>query len=576
MPKGIPTKMKRCKICNELFLPSYSAQTICDKDHIVSCPICGKPMIWNSTAKIPPCSKECKRILRRQNNMKKYGVDHPMKLKEVREKQYRTMKDRYGVEHALQSSELKNKAMETNSKKFGTDWAIANEEVHNRAKETMKKKYGAPTTLQSKELRKKYEYTMNATYGVSNPMKCEEIRNKSKDTLKYKYGVDNPMKCEEIRNRMSNTIRKRLPSEWEDIKNKCKTTWMNNLGVDNPSKDKQVIDKITDTFLRKYGVKRAIEVPEFRNKMINTMIERYGVPYFVQDLKGNQGKISNINKKFAKKLEERNIPYELEFPLGNKNFDFHILGTNLLIEIDPTYTHNIIGNHWNKNGINPNYHLNKSQLAEDNGYHCIHIFDWDDEDKIIDIIEPNKRIIYARKTNIYHIDNKYADEFLNKNHIQGTCKGMTLCLGLVYEDELVQLMTFGPSRYSKSHSMELLRLCSLPHVRVIGGASKLFSYAVNYYELDNIISYCDRSKFNGGVYSNIGMIKIRDTSPQEVWSYKDRRITANLLRQRGFDQLFNTNYGKNTSNDRLMIENGWLPVFDCGQYVYEYRINNRS
>ena len=34
---------------------------------------------------------------------------------------------------------------------------------------------------------------------------------------------------------------------------------------------------------------------------------------------------------------------------------------------------------------------------------------------------------------------------------------------------------------------------------------------------------------------------------------------------------FGTNYGKGTSNEQLMLDNGWLPVYDCGQAVYEFR-----
>ena len=126
-------------------------------------------------------------------------------------------------------------------------------------------------------------------------------------------------------------------------------------------------------------------------------------------------------------------------------------------------------------------------------------------------------------------------------------------------------------RYDKKHDLELLRLCTKRGFSVIGGASKLMKEAVTRFEVDNVISYCDRSKFNGIVYENIGMKKIRETAPQEIWSNGQDKITANLLRQRGFDQLFGTNYGKGTSNEQLMMEHGWLPIFDCGQAVYEFR-----
>lgn len=40
------------------------------------------------------------------------------------------------------------------------------------------------------------------------------------------------------------------------------------------------------------------------------------------------------------------------------------------------------------------------------------------------------------------------------------------------------------------------------------------------------------------------------------------------MMSRGYDQLFNINYGKGTSNGQLMLENGWLLVYDCGQPAY--------
>lgn len=57
---------------------------------------------------------------------------------------------------------------------------------------------------------------------------------------------------------------------------------------------------------------------------------------------------------------------------------------------------------------------------------------------------------------------------------------------------------------------------------------------------------------------------------QKIWSKGNIRITDNLLRQRGYDQLFKTTYGKGTNNEQLMLNNGWLPIYDCGQSVYEY------
>ena len=311
------------------------------------------------------------------------------------------------------------------------------------------------------------------------------------------------------------------------------------------------------------------------------MYEKYGVD--------NIGKLktkhTSVSLPQARKLESNNeqnnklhellnivTQYKLvvnqNFLIENRSYDLIIPDQNVLIEIDPTYAHNSFGNHWDENGLDKYYHRDKTELAEKHGYRCIHVFDWNDIDKIVESLQP-KTTLYARKCKIFKIKNEVCDEFLKKYHFQGTCRGQLLCLGLVYCDELVEVMTFGKPRYSKKHDVELLRLCTKPEYRVVGGASKLFKFATEYYGLHNIISYCDRSKFSGQVYEQLGMSLIRKTPPQEVWCDGKNKITANLLRQRGFDQLFHTNYGKGTNNNQLMLEHGWLPIYDCGQLVYE-------
>ena len=569
MPRGKPTKTKPCAICGDMFLPDKPSSKICNKDHIVYCPICGKEMIWNTTRKVEPCSAECRKENRRRLNIEKYGCEHPMQNKEVQRHYKEAMLKKYGVESPLQSKEIKQKAIQSNRERFGADWALSNETVQRKGRQTMVERYGAPTTLQSDELRSKVECTMEHRYGQSNASNVPELCEARKQTNLKRYGTDNPMQNPEIaaKSAASRTISS------EEIWNKSKQTWLSNLGVDNPSKDPKVIDKMTETFLSRYGVKRAAQLPEFREKMQQTMISRYGVPYYCMTdeyKNSNHFRISHINEKFAAMLDDNQIKYELEYPLSTKSFDFILPDQNILIEIDPTYTHNIVGNHWNKNGIDPNYHFKKSQIASDHGYRCIHIFDWDDKDKIIDMLSPKKRV-YARKCEIYKLNADVAVKFLNEYHLQGSCRGQLLCLGLVYQNELLQVMTFGKPRYDKHHDVELLRLCTKPGYTVIGGASRLFSYATNEFGLNNIISYCDRSKFTGAVYEKLGMRLIRTSPPQEVWSQDSRRVTANLLRSRGYDQLFKTNYGKGASNEQLMLENGWLPVYDCGQYVYEYK-----
>lgn len=344
-------------------------------------------------------------------------------------------------------------------------------------------------------------------------------------------------------------------------------------GVEHPMQNPEVQQRHRDAMKSKYGVEFALQQPDMQHKQrtssYNTCIENIQTcfPY----LQSSGDTVSKLTKFIVDALQSKNIPVSLGRQFENSSYDICVEANKTLIEIDPTYAHNSCSTQSGQ-PKEKYYHSDKTKLAKKYGYRCIHIFDWDDLDSIINLLLP-KQCIYARKLDIWAINRKFGDNFLKQNHLQGTCRGQLLYLGLVdpQDHQLYQIMTFGKSRYSKQHDIELLRLCTLSGYRVIGGASKLFKFATQNYGLSNIISYCDLSKFNGDVYTAMGMHKLRQTPPAKVWSKGTLKVTNNLLHQRGFDQLFHTNFGRGASNEELMLKHGWLPVYDCGQAVYEYK-----
>ena len=169
--------------------------------------------------------------------------------------------------------------------------------------------------------------------------------------------------------------------------------------------------------------------------------------------------------------------------------------------------------------------------------------------------------MFARNCVIKEVETETANIFLNKYHLQGSSRGNIVNIGLFDKsNELVELMTFGKPRYNANFQWELLRLCSSKNV--VGGSAKIRS----------IVSYCDIAKFDGNTYKSLGFTELRKSKPCKHWyclkNNSRKHITDNLLRQRGFDQLFSTNYGKGTSNTELMLKNNYVVVFDCGQMTF--------
>lgn len=566
-----------CKICGEPFITSCKTQKICDKQHYRHCKNCGTPIPFKRPSdRNVFCSRECSRAFTKKQNIEKYGVEHPMQNASVKEHFKESMLRTYGVESPLQSDAIKQRAIRTNQQKFGTDWAIANQDVYSAGRKTMEDRYGAPYTLQSPTLVRRVKDTMQEKYGADNPTRVPEIVERIRATNIAKYGVPNPMQLREIADKGVAAKVARYGTEYKKkFALKSRDTVIRRYGVTNVSYLPSTIDKITDTFMRRYGVKRAVPIPEFAEKMKQTTLARYGVPYFVLTdeylLNNGHFVVSTANRKFARILEAYGIHCEFEYVIGTKRYDVFIPSKNVVIELDPTYTHNTIGNHWNHKGISPKYHLDKTNVATDAGYRCIHIFDWDNQFDIVNLLL-NKQRIQARACSVKEIsDTSVIKEFETNYHLQGYCRGQTVCYGLYYQDELMQIMTFGLPRYNKNYQWELLRLCTKTGYYVIGGAERLFKHFLKDHDPSSIISYCDKAKFSGDVYSKLGFTHHHDTAPTKVWSHGSEKITNNLLLRRGFDQLFNTDYGKGADNEELMLSHGWLPVYDCGQGVYVWR-----
>ena len=408
-------------------------------------------------------------------------------------------------------------------------------------------------------------------------------REKAKLTCIEKYGVENVSQIAGVqeKNKLLKIEMYGSVNNWP----KGQQTRIENCGSLEESY-KATHESVTKTCLERYGCIRPISIPEIKEKARENFKakfqEIYGVDSYFEwgDAKRSNGsKNSSFNLKFSSLLDSFNVEYSSEFYLNGKWFDFKLYDN--LIEINPSPTHNSTWSPFGDTheGIDKNYHLEKTKLALNNNYRCIHIFDWDDKEKIIKSLLP-KTTVYARKCEIKEVTKKDIDNFLNNYHFQNTCRGQNIKLGLYYKDELIQIMTFGRPRYNQKYEWELLRLCTKFEYKVVGGAEKLFKYFIKNYNPKSIISYCDNSKFSGDVYNRLGMnIKSKGTPTKHWYNVKDNtHISNNLLLKNGFDRLlgdkYGSTYGKGTSNEELMILHNFVEIYDCGQssYIWEEKI----
>jgi len=511
-----------------------------------------------------------------ETNIKRYGVKAPSQNDNIKDKAKKTNLKRYGYYSSAMSPDVKEKAARTNLKRYGYYSSAMAPEIKEKQKKTNLERYGAVSPSFNKVVKDKKKQTTLKHFNVEYPLQSEEVKQKSKETCLEKYGTEYAIQSEEVQERVIKTNIEKYgvehASQSDIIKEKSKKIFIEKYGVDNPSKSEVIKEKRAETNRKRYGNETYFKTKDFLNKVSDTCQERYGVPWpcMIPEVREASSNDSKPNRDFAELLESKSIKYKREFHISSYSYDFKIM--NKLIEIDPYPTHNSLWGLFGEDSKkDADYHQKKSRTAEVLGYQVIHIFDWDNPEKIVKNLLLSKDKVYARKLKVYNIPKDEVREFLNEYHLQGTCNGQSICLGLRdISGELMSLMTFGKPRYNKNYQYELLRYCSSKNV--IGGAQKLFKHFIKEYNPESIISYCDRSKFRGDVYNKLGFILALEGKPSKHWfGMRDKRhITDNLLRQRGFDQLFNANYGKGTSNEELIIKAEYVPIYDCGQDTYTW------
>lgn len=507
------------------------------------CHICGKLCnVKSDYSFFETCSKECGRIIAAKNTSLSYKDKSKDEKEKIKEKRKQTCLEKYGTTSNLNSESTLNSRKEKfngsispfNLKSIRDDIALNNSKKHN---------------------------------GQVNAFQWEETKNKIKETKQFKYGnekYNNIEKAQETNINKYGVNTFLITSECKELsKQKAQELY----GVDYFSQANEIKEKIMNTNKIKYGKDYYIQTDEFKEKSRQACLEAYGVEYncLRKEVRDKSRGKSKINAEWKDYLGITNE----EIVLGRYSYDLECNGT--LIEINPTITHNstlsIFKNDIPKDSM---YHYNKTKFANDKGYRCINVWDWDNTTKIKNLI-CNKNKLYARKLILKEIELKECNKFLNMYHLQNTCKGQEIRLGLYNNAELIQLMTFGKSRYNKKYEWELLRLCTKPEYYVVGGANKLFSYFITKYNPSSIISYCDKSKFTGDVYLRLGMKLLKWNKPSKHWynPKTQRHILDSLLRQRGYSQLHkDTIHKKGESNELLMLEAKYLEVYDAGQATY--------
>lgn len=253
--------------------------------------------------------------------------------------------------------------------------------------------------------------------------------------------------------------------------------------------------------------------------------------------------------------------------------DIYIPSKNIAIELDGISWHSFS---YHESKEERELHLTKTTEAEKLNIQLLHFWcvEWSQKESIVKSIIKSKLglndTIYARKCKIKEISSKEADKFFNNNHLSGNSK-TTYYIGLMYNDVLVHVSSFGKARYSKDHDYELVRSASILNNNVVGGLGKCLSYFVKTYcdKGDKILSYADKRYSNGRSYLAVGFEYIGNSTPG-YWWIKNKNIwhRSKFMKKELHKHL--ENFDSTKSEATNMFEHNYRRLWDCGNLKFEY------
>lgn len=487
----------------------------------------------------------------RQTNIEKYGGISPFSDKRVQEKSKETKRNRYNNENYNNRDKYRQTCMDI----YGVDNTFKSELIKDKSRKTMKDRYGVEFTTQSSELQEKIKKTNRERFGVDYMFNRKEVQEKGKQTMKEKYGFESPFARMAYLKQHNCTIENEITTQ--DLMNRYGvyqqtiTSLTHELNVpyrifyDKFIYSKDVIAIFDNYFNRdRYHSRAETEICEFIKSICN----------------------------FTVLINDRNI-------LSGNELDLYVVEKSVAIEFDGIYWHNDL----NKP---KNYHLEKTVSCEKKNIRLIHIYesDWRDKKDICKSIIASalgvyKNKYFARKLDIGVIDKNEAREFYNINHIQGFEGYADVNLALFYNNKIIQCCSFKIKGFHSGET-ELIRMATLLNCQVVGGFSKLVSYFVKNYQFNNLISYINRSLFDGKGYLNSGFEIVHYNPPSYYVVYHETLYHKSKFRKACLKKMFDSGeikfFDETKTEEEIEHINHIYRLYDCGTIKVEYRRKNNE
>lgn len=370
---------------------------------------------------------------------------------------------------------------------------------------------------------------------VTKP-KCKEQLNRERNN-KQKYGVGNVSSIKEVDDK------KHVDSKSRTIDQAKFASLYHKHGTNYTAK----YFNISLDYVQKLRVKYNIDISHARLNTPEKEIREFLV----------QNNIKHL-------INDRKI-------LEGKELDFVLPEHNIAIEYNGIFWHN-------DQIVSKNYHLEKSEMCKSKGIQLIHIFEneYINNRELIESMILAKcgifeRRLYARACTVKEISGDLYKSFVSTNHIQGYCASK-IRIGLFYDNELVQCMSFSSARFSDCQ-YELIRLCAAQNTQIVGGASKLLKYFKRNYNPTSIVTYANKRYSMNSCYDSIGFSYSHTSNCNYFYFHTSHPLilySRNKFQKHKLKNIDGFDFNPNESEYNNMKRNKYARIWDCGNDVFKW------
>lgn len=494
-----------------------------------------------------PCVSKYRVESQKQTLLSKYGTTSVSTIPGIVEKRRNTSLKRYGVAHPAQTE---------------SNRVAAKLRVLNRSAEKVI------------EIKEKSKITNLRKYGASHHMETKTQQQKVENSNISKYGVKFPLQNVDIKNKFKQTIALRSDEQKNLIQQLKQQTLFTNYNVDYPSQinlSTEAIDILTD---------KDKFIKFITGKTRNQVVDELGIHHHTLYLRANQYQATELFAKPIKSQFEQEIfEFVSKFSkaessnrsiLNGKELDMYIPEKKLAIECCGLYWHSETAA-----GRGRTYHSDKFKECHKFGIKLITIFqdEWQFQKSIVQhrlkyLLNSISNKFYARNCEVKLLSSTDTRLFLENYHLQKHVE-FKISLGLIFDSQLLSVMTFGKPRFNKTAQYEILRFAS--SCNVIGAASKLFSNFIKLHNPNSVISYSDNRWGDGSLYQHLKFIKQNETIGYFYTDYKNRFNRVQFQKHK----LVKEGADPSLTEWQIMQNNGYDRIWDCGQTKWLWTASNK-